>query len=185
MGEPRFTVADNLRALHTGRAANVIKLVAEKAGWGREMPPGRALGLAFHFSHSGHFAEVADVSVDANKKIKVHKVWVAADIGPVVNLSGAENQCQGSVVDALSTAMGLKITFEKGQVEQTNFDRYPIVRIDKAPDVEVHFLQSEYPPTGCGEPAFPPAAPAIANAIYTATRQRIRTMPFSAEGYSI
>jgi isoquinoline 1-oxidoreductase beta subunit len=185
MGEPRFTVADNLRALHTGRAANVIKLVAEKAGWGREMPPGRALGLAFHFSHSGHFAEVADVSVDANKKIKVHKGWVAADIGPVVNLSGAENQCQGSVVDALSTAMGLKITFEKGQVEQTNFDRYPIVRIDKAPDVEVHFLQSEYPPTGCGEPAFPPAAPAIANAIYTATRQRIRTMPFSAEGYSI
>ncbi len=140
MGEPRFTVADNLRALHTGRAANVIKTAAERAGWGREMPRGRALGLAFHFSHAGHFAEVADVSVDANKKVRVHKVWVVADIGPIVNLSGAENQCQGSVVDALSTAMGLKITFEGGRVEQSNFDKYPLIRIDKAPEVDVHFV---------------------------------------------
>ena len=185
MGEPRFTVADNLRALHTGRAANVIKTVAERSGWGREMPKGSALGLAFHFSHAGHFAEVAEVSVDANKKVRVHKVWVVADIGPIVNLSGAENQCQGSVVDAVSTAMGLKITFEKGRVEQTNFDKYPLVRIDKAPEVDVHFVESGYPPTGCGEPAFPPAAPAIANAIFTVTGQRVRTLPFSAEGYTL
>jgi isoquinoline 1-oxidoreductase subunit beta len=185
MGEPRFTVADNLRALHTGRAANVIKTVAERAGWGREMPKGSALGLAFHFSHAGHFAEVAEVSVDANKKVRVHKVWVVADIGPIVNLSGAENQCQGSVVDAVSTAMGLKITFEKGRVEQSNFDKYPLVRIDKAPEVDVHFVESNYPPTGCGEPAFPPAAPAIANAIFNVTGQRVRTLPFSAEGYSL
>jgi isoquinoline 1-oxidoreductase beta subunit len=171
--------------LHTGRAAGVIKLVAEKAGWGRGMPRGRGLGLAFHFSHAGHFAEVADVSVDSSRKLTVHKVWVAADIGPIVNLSGAENQCQGSVIDALSTAMGLQITFENGRVEQTNFDKYPIVRIDKAPDIEVHFVDSTYPPTGCGEPAFPPAAPAIANAIYNATGHRIRTLPFRAEGYSI
>jgi isoquinoline 1-oxidoreductase subunit beta len=184
MGEPRFSIEGNQRSLHTGRAADVIKLVTEKAGWGRELPKGRALGLAFHFSHAGHFAEVADVSVDG-KKIKVHKIWVAADIGPIVNLSGAENQCQGSVVDALSTAMGLKITFENGRAEQSNFDTYPIVRIDKAPEVEVHFLQSDNPPTGCGEPAFPPAGPAIANAIYAASGQRIRTLPFSAEGYTI
>ena len=105
--------------LHTGRAVNVIKAVAERAGWGRTLPAGRGLGLAFHFSHQGHFAEVAEVSVDANKKVDVHKVWVVADIGPIVNLSTAENQCQGSVIDALSTAMGLKITFEGGKVEQT------------------------------------------------------------------
>jgi isoquinoline 1-oxidoreductase subunit beta len=185
MGEPRLAVPGNQRSLHTGRAADVIKLVTEKAEWGREMPKGRALGLAFHYSHAGHFAEVADVSVDANKKIKVHKIWVAADIGPIVNLSGAENQCQGSVIDALSTAMGLAITFEDGMVEQSNFDKYPIIRIDKAPEVEVHFLQSDNPPTGCGEPAFPPAAPAIANAIYAATGQRVRTLPFRAEGYTI
>lgn len=184
MGEPRLAIADNPRSLNTGRAADVIKLVTEKAGWGREMPKGRGLGLAFHFSHMGHFAEVAEVSVEG-KKIKLHKVWVAADIGPVVNLSGAENQCEGSVVDAWSTAMGLKITFEQGRVEQHNFDTYPIVRIDRAPEVEVHFLQSDNPPTGCGEPAFPPAGPAIANAIYAATGQRIRTLPFSAEGYTV
>jgi isoquinoline 1-oxidoreductase beta subunit len=186
MGEPRPLAADPFGGVfHTGRAVSVIKAAAEKAGWGREMPRGRALGLAFHFSHQGHFAEVADVSVDASKKVTVHKVWVVADIGPIVNLSGAENQCQGSVIDALSTAMGLSITFEKGRVEQTNFHQYPLVRMDEAPDVEVHFLDTDYAPTGCGEPAFPPAAPAIANAIFAATGQRIRTLPFSVEGYSV
>jgi isoquinoline 1-oxidoreductase subunit beta len=184
MGEPRQSIEGNPRSLHTGRAANVIKAVTQKAGWGREMPKGRALGLAFHYSHAGHFAEVADVSVEG-KKIKVHKIWVVADIGPIVNLSGAENQCQGSVIDALSTAMGLAITFEGGKVAESNFDKYPIIRIDKAPDVEVEFLQSEYSPTGCGEPAFPPAAPAIANAIYAASGQRVRTLPFRTEGYTI
>jgi isoquinoline 1-oxidoreductase beta subunit len=186
MGEPRATPGGPFGGgLHTGRAATVIKAVAERSGWGKTMPAGRGLGLAFHFSHQGHFAEVADVSVDASKKVTVHKVWVVADIGPIVNLSTAENQCQGSVIDALSTAMGLKITFEGGKVEQTNFHQYPIVRIDKAPEIDVHFLATDYPPTGCGEPAFPPAAPAIANAIFAATGQRVRTLPFSAEGYSI
>jgi len=186
MGDARPLPPDPFGGVfHTGRAVSVIKAVAERAGWGRELPRGRALGLAFHFSHQGHFAEVADVSVDVNKKVTVHKVWVVADIGPIVNLSSAENQCQGSVVDALSTAMGLKITFENGRVEQTNFHQYPIVRIDQAPEVDVHFLDTDYPPTGCGEPAFPPAAPAIANAIFAATGQRVRTLPFSAEGYSV
>ncbi len=186
MGEPRATSAGPFGGgLHTGRAVSVIKAVAERAGWGRTLPAGRGLGLAFHFSHQGHFAEVAEVAVDASKKITVHKVWVVADIGQIVNLSAAENQCQGSVVDALSTAMGLKITFENGRVEQTNFHQYPIVRIDKAPEIDVHFLSTDYAPTGCGEPAFPPAAPAIANAIFAATKQRIRTLPFSEEGYSV
>ena len=186
MGEPRPLPPDPFGGVfHTGRAVGVIKAAAEKSGWGRPMPAGRALGLAFHFSHQGHFAEVADVSVDASKKVTVHKVWVVADIGPIVNLSSAENQCQGSVVDAVSTAMGLKITFENGRVEQGNFDKYPILRVDKAPEVEVHFLATDYAPTGCGEPAFPPVAPAIANAIFAATGQRPRTLPFSVEGYSI
>jgi isoquinoline 1-oxidoreductase subunit beta len=185
MGEPRWLDPGNTRALNTERAANVIKLAAEKAGWGRTMPKGRALGLAFHFSHAGHFAEVADVSVDANRKITVHSVTVAADIGPIVNLSGAENQCQGAVIDGLSTMMGLEITFENGRVEQTNFDKYPILRIASAPRVDVHFIESDYDPTGCGEPAFPPAAPAICNAIFTATGHRVRTIPIRKEGYSI
>jgi isoquinoline 1-oxidoreductase beta subunit len=171
--------------LNAERASAVIKLAAEKAGWGRELPAGRGLGLAFHFSHSGHFAEVAEVSVDANKKITVHKVWVAGDIGPIVNMSGAENQAQGSVVDGFSTAMGLEITFENGRVQEQNFDRYPILRIANAPEVEVHFIQSDNSPTGIGEPALPPAAPAIANAVFAATGHRIRTMPFTAEGFTV
>jgi len=186
MGDARPLAPDPFGGVfHTGRAVSVIKAVAARSGWGRTMPPGRGLGLAFHFSHQGHFAEVAEVSVDASKKVDVHKVWVVADIGPIVNLSSAENQCQGSVVDALSTAMGLKITFENGRVEQTNFHQYPIVRIDKAPEIDVHFLPTDYAPTGCGEPAFPPVAPAIANAIFAATGQRVRTLPFNAEGYSV
>ncbi len=186
MGEPRKLPPDPFGGVfNTGRAVGVIKAAAEKSGWGRKLPAGRGLGLAFHFSHQGHFAEVAEVSVDANKKITVHKVWVVADIGPIANLSSAENQCQGSVVDGISTATGLKITFENGRVEQSNFNQYPIMRIDKAPEVEVHFLDTDYPPTGCGEPAFPPVAPAIANAIFAATGQRPRTLPFSVEGYSI
>jgi isoquinoline 1-oxidoreductase beta subunit len=186
MGSPRPLTPDPFGGVfHTGRAVNVIKAVAERAQWGRTLPRGRGLGLAFHFSHQGHFAEAAEVSVDASKKVTVHKVWVVADIGPIVNLSGAENQCQGSVVDGLSTAMGLKITFENGRVEQTNFHQYPIVRMDKAPEIDVHFLATDYAPTGCGEPALPPVAPAIANAIFAATGQRVRTLPFSEEGYSV
>lgn len=185
MGDPRWLEPGNTRALNTERAANVIKLAAEKAGWGKALPRGRGLGLAFHFSHAGHFAEVAEVSVDENRKVSVHRVTVAGDIGPIVNMSGAENQCQGSVIDGISTAMGLQVTFEGGRAEQTNFDRYPILRINQAPQVNVHFIESDYSPTGVGEPAFPPAAPALCNAIYAATGHRVRTMPLSSEGFSI
>ena len=146
---------------------------------------GRGRGLAFHFSHAGHFAEVAEVSVDASKKLTVHRVTVAGDIGPIVNLSGAENQCQGSVIDGLSTMLGLEMDIEKGRVSPTNFDRYPMLRIAHAPDVDVYFLKSEYGPTGAGEPALPPLAPAVCNAIFAATGQRVRTLPLGREGYSV
>ena len=184
-GEPRWLVPDNPQTLNTERAANVVKLAAEKAGWGRDMPDGRALGLAFYFSHMGHIAEVADVSVSDDKKVKVHKVTVAADVGPIVNLSGAENQMQGSVVDGLSTMMGLSVTFENGRVQQSNFDKYPLLRMAATPKVVVHFVDSDFSPTGLGEPALPPLAPAVCNAIYAATGHRIRTLPISEEGYSV
>ena len=181
LGEPRQMGS---RGMHTGRAAGVVRLAAEKAGWGRELPAGRAMGVAFYFSHAGHIAEVADVSVDG-KKITVHKVTVAADVGPIVNLSGAENQMQGSVVDGLSTMLGLSVTFENGRVQQSNFDSYPMLRMPHAPEVDVHFVDSDYPPTGLGEPAFPPLAPAVCNAIFAASGHRIRTLPISEEGFSI
>ncbi|MYD98009.1 MAG: xanthine dehydrogenase family protein molybdopterin-binding subunit [Gammaproteobacteria bacterium] len=181
LGEPRQL---GPRGMHTGRAAGVVTLAAKKAGWGRGLPDGRGLGLAFYFSHAGHIAEVAEVSVDADKKVRVHKVTVAADVGPIINLSGAENQMQGSVVDGLST-MGLSVTFEDGRVQQSNFDRYPMLRMPHTPEVDVHFVDSDYPPTGLGEPALPPLAPAVCNAVFAASGHRIRTLPITEEGFSL
>ncbi len=186
MGERRWFEPGNVRSLNTGRAIDVINLAAEKAGWGRPMPEGRALGLAFHFCHYGHVAEVAEVSVDANKKITVHKVTVVADVGPIINLSGAEAQAEGSVLDALSTMAAQEIVVDSGRVQQSNFDDYPLLRLHKnLPVVEAHFIQSEFSPTGLGEPMFPPVAPAICNAVFSLTGHRIRTLPINKEGFSV
>jgi isoquinoline 1-oxidoreductase beta subunit len=165
------------QSLNTGRAAGVIKLAAEKAEWGKPQPQGRGLGLAFYFSHAGHFAEVADVSVSANKVVKVHRVVVAGDVGPIVNRSMAENQCEGSVVDGLSTMLGLKVTFEHGRAQPTNFAGYPILRMPHTPQVDVHFIESGAKTGGIGEPGLPPASPALANALSAATGKRIRNLP--------
>lgn len=185
LGEPRHLPPATEFALNTGRAADVIKLAAEKAGWGKALPKGRGMGLAFHFSHAGHFAEVAEVSVDANRKLTVHKITVAGDIGPVVNMSGAENQVVGSVIDGFSTMLGLELSIEKGRIQETNFDRYPILRIAHSPPVEAHFIQSDFAPTGAGEPALPPLAPAICNAIFAATGHRVRSLPLKREGFTV
>jgi isoquinoline 1-oxidoreductase beta subunit len=125
------------------------------------------------------------VRVDAKRKLVVERVTVAGDIGPIVNMSGAENQVQGAVLDGFSTAMGLALTLENGRIGETNFDRYPMLRMPNAPEVEVHFIQSENTPTGVGEPALPPVAPAIGNAIFAATGQRVRSLPLAKEGFSI
>ncbi|MCY3541684.1 MAG: molybdopterin-dependent oxidoreductase [Gammaproteobacteria bacterium] len=199
LGEPR-AIGRGWRGqgMHTGRAANVVKLAAERAGWGKELPKNTGMGVAFYYSHAGHIAEVAEVSVGGEedtvknrsgenvvrRKLTVHKVTVASDVGPIINLSGAENQVEGSVIDALSTMMDLSITFENGRAEQTNFDKYRIMRASASPAVEAHFIDTgEYPPTGLGEPVFPPLAPAVGNAIFAACGHRVRTLPISEEGF--
>jgi isoquinoline 1-oxidoreductase beta subunit len=163
----------------------VLKLAAEKSGWGKKLPAGRGLGISFGFSYGGHIAEAVELSVDANKHITVHKITVVGDIGPIINMSSAENQAQGGAIDALSTAMGLEVGIEQGRVPQSNFAEYPILRMKSAPPVEVHFIQSDFRPAGLGEPCVPPLAAALGNAVFAATGDRVRTMPFTRAGYTI
>jgi isoquinoline 1-oxidoreductase beta subunit len=167
------------------RATDVVKLVAEKSGYGTNRPKGRGLGLAFSFGLGGHVATAVDASVDDKKHITVHKITVALDVGPIVNLSGAENQAQGASLDGLSTATGWAIDIENGRVQQSNFNTYPLMRARSAPPVEAFFIQSDNMPSGMGEPAYPGLAPALASAIFNATGERVRQMPFSRSGYSI
>ena len=172
-------------SLNPDRMKGVIKLVAEKSGWAnRKKVPGKGMGFACHYCHSGYFAEVAEVSVDAKNQITVHKIWAAGDVGnQIINPSGAEAQVQGAMVEGMSQ-MQQEITLVDGQVQQTNYHQHPLLRFDQTPEIELFWSMSDFGPTGLGEPSLPPALPAITNAVFDATGKRIRNLPLERSGFS-
>jgi isoquinoline 1-oxidoreductase beta subunit len=163
----------------TGRLAAVLKLATERAGWGTPVAEGRARGLAAHFTFGGYAAHVAEVSVDSTGTPRVHRIVAAIDCGTIVNLSGAEAQAQGGILDGLSAALYGEITVERGRVRQSNFHDYRLLRMREAPRVDVHFIRGAETPSGLGEPPLPPVAPAVANALFALTGKRVRRLPIN------
>jgi isoquinoline 1-oxidoreductase subunit beta len=166
---------------HTQRMRGVLQLAADRAGWGKPLPAGRYRGIACFGCFSSYMAEVAEISMESDLP-RVHRVVAAVDCGQVVNPSIMEQQIQGGIVYALSNALRAKITIEKGQVVQGNFDDYAPLRMEETPAVEVYAVPSLEAPTGIGEPSVPPLAPALCNAIYAATKKRIRELPILSQG---
>jgi isoquinoline 1-oxidoreductase beta subunit len=174
------------RVLNPERLKGVLEMVAEKANWRqRKTEKGRAMGLAAYFCHLGYFAEVADVSVDDQNVVTVHKIWAAGDVGShIINPSGAEAQCFGAIIEGLGQ-LQQEITLANGQVEQTNYHQYNFMRMKQIPKIEIFFKKTNFPPTGLGEPTLPPLLPAVTNAIFAATGKRIRTLPIQKSGFKL
>jgi len=169
---------------NAARMIEVVKLAAEKAEWSKPRPKGTAVGIGFQYSHRGYFAEIAEVTVVSNKRIKVNKVVVAGDIGRhIINPLHAENLVQGGVVEGLSHLMQ-EMTFQGGAPLQSNFNGMPLIRMSQTPPViEAHWVLSNNPPTGLGEPSLPPILPAVTNAIFAASGVRVRSLPLSKHGF--
>ncbi len=172
-----------MHPIDTGRIVAVLDKVADMAGWGRRLPAGRGLGIAVHRSFLATVGTVAEVSRDPAGKLRVHELWTAIDAGQVINPDRVTAQMEGAGIFGMSLALHGEITAKHGAIEQGNFDTYPLVRMSDAPAaINVHIMDVDAPPGGVGEPGVPPVAPAIANAWFAATGQRLREMPFRKAG---
>lgn len=162
------------------RIANVLKLAAEKAGWGKPLPAGRAMGVAIMEGYDTYMAQVAEVSLEGYG-VRVHKVTVAADPGHMVNPDTVEAQLQSSIIFGIGAATMQEITVQNGRVQQANFDKYPILRMKESPQIDIVLVQSTEKPGGIGEPGTALVIPAVANAVAKLTGKRVRQLPITAD----
>jgi len=167
---------ENLNGWQTGRMRATLQMAADRGGWGKPLPAGHHQGIACFASFNTYAAEVVEISME-NDKPRVHRVVAAIDCGQVINPRILEQQIEGGVIYALTNALRAQITIDKGRVVQGNFDQYEPIRMNEAPKVEAYYVENTEAPTGAGEPPVPPLAPALCNAIYSATKKRIRTLP--------
>ncbi|MCH7980447.1 MAG: xanthine dehydrogenase family protein molybdopterin-binding subunit [Proteobacteria bacterium] len=171
--------------IDTGRIAAVLEKVADMAGWGRELAAGHGLGIAVHRSFLTTVGTVAEVSVDDSGKLRVHELWTAIDAGRVINPDRVTAQMEGAGIFGMSLTMYGEITAKNGAVVQGNFDTYPVIRMNEAPtEINVHIMDVDAPPGGVGEPGVPPVAPAIVNAYFAASGNRVRELPLRNAGLS-
>lgn len=157
------------------RMIGVVKTAAEKSNWGKN--PNVKQGFSVYFSHRSYVAQVADIEVQSGSPI-LKKITAVTDCGMVVNPTGANHQVRGGIVDGMGHAMYTNLTFENGVPKQRNYDTYRLIRMKEVPEIDTHFVDSGFDPTGLGEPALPPTGGAIANAIFAATGRRLRSQPF-------
>jgi isoquinoline 1-oxidoreductase beta subunit len=165
------------------RHAEVLKLAAIKADWGKPLKPGTARGVAVHESFSSFVAQVADVTIDANGAYKVERVVCAVDCGLAVNPDVVTAQMEGGIGYGLGAALTSAITLKDGAVEQSNFDDYEVLRMSQMPRIETHIVPSAEKPTGVGEPGTPVVLPAVANALLAATGVRTLMLPMTRQSY--
>jgi len=161
------------------RFANVLRMASEKSGWATPVA-GRSRGVALMEGYDTYMAQVAEISMQGGVPV-VHKVTIVADLGRMVNPDTVEAQIQSSIVFGLTAALFGEITVDKGRIQETNFDRYRLMRMNEAPVIDITLVQSSEKPGGIGEPATALIGPAVANAVFAATGKRVRRMPFTAE----
>jgi len=162
------------------RLAQVARLAAAKAGWGKRLPKGHARGIALLEAYGSYLAQVVEISLQQDG-VRVHRVVVAADVGQMINPDTVEAQIQSSVVFGMSATLGNEITLAQGRVEQGNFDSYPVLRMAQMPRVEVELVRNAEKPGGIGEPVTALAAPSVANALFALTGKRLRQLPLTME----
>jgi isoquinoline 1-oxidoreductase beta subunit len=197
IGSPRIVKLDSVKDLwnygepydsypiDTGRLRKVVELVADKGGWGRQVPKGHGLGIAAHRSFVSYIATIVEVAVDEKGKLTVPRVDTAIDCGTYVNPERIQSQIEGAAIMGMSLAKYGEITFKDGKVQQGNYDDFRVIRIDESPRVTNVYIvppsSPDTPPSGVGEPGVPPFAPALINAIFAATGKRIRALPIGKQ----